>query len=127
MYRLQTPMLRRYWKKIGGILIEEFPAVPRGKDRGLRRIDGVIIRSKHKRLAKPGEVSLKGRHITIVQVESRRLGMYLMGQAYFSIALMKRFGPASIRSVALCEENDAVLGPLFERNPRCKVVVLRKP
>jgi hypothetical protein len=39
---------------------------------------------------------------------------------------MKRFEPASVQSVALCEIDDAVLRPLFERHPNCRVVVLDK-
>lgn len=49
--------------------------------------------------------------------------MYLMGQAVFSAELMKRFKPRSIRSVALCEKNDALLGPLLERFPSVEVVL----
>ena len=40
--------------------------------------------------------------------------MYLMGQALFSRELMKPFGPASIRTVALCAKDDSVLRPLAE-------------
>ncbi len=83
-------MLRRYWEKIGGILIEEFPAVRKAADRAPRSIDGVIIRSQQRRIAEPGEVSLRGEHITVVQVKTGRLGMYLMGQALFSIDLTDR-------------------------------------
>jgi hypothetical protein len=41
--------------------------------------------------------------------------MYLMGQALFSRELMKRFTPASIRTVALCGKDDSVLRPLAEQ------------
>ena len=117
-------MLRRYWKKIGGILIEEFLAVRKAADQGPRYIDGVLIRSRQTRIAKPGEVRLRGKHITVVQVKTGRLGMYLMGQALFSIDLMRAFEPASVDSVALCEQSDAVLQPLFERHPNCRVVTM---
>lgn len=125
-YTIQTPLLHRYWRQVGGILIEEFPAVLKGPNQERRRIDGIIIRSKRRAIAKPGEVALKGRHIIVIQCEGGRLGMYLMGQAFFSAPLMKKFKPASVRAVALCEESDAVLGPLFERYRNCKVVVLSK-
>ncbi len=118
-------MLRRYWEKIGGILIEEFLAVRKAADRAPRYIDGIIIRSQQRRIAEPGEViSLRGEHITVVQVKTGRLGMYLMGQALFSIDLMRAFEPASVESVALCEQSDAVLQPLFERHPNCRVVTM---
>jgi len=62
-----------------------------------------------KRIAKKGDVSLEGKHIVVVQAKAKRLGMYLMGQALFSAVLMKKFKPASIRSVALCAITDSVL------------------
>jgi hypothetical protein len=120
----ETPILRRYWEKVGGILIEEFPAIRKAADRGARYIDGIIIRSSERRIAVHNQVSLHGEHITIVQVKIGRLGMYLMGQALFSIDLMRPFEPASIESIALCEHDDAVLRPLFERHPNCRVVTL---
>jgi hypothetical protein len=49
--------------------------------------------------------------------------MYLMGQAFFSVELMKRFNPKSIKSVAVCEKYDAVLGPLIEKYPGIEVVL----
>jgi hypothetical protein len=30
MSKLETPMTRRYWKRVGGTLLEEFLVVPRG-------------------------------------------------------------------------------------------------
>jgi hypothetical protein len=41
--------------------------------------------------------------------------MSLMGQAVFSRELMNPFMPASIRTVALCGRDDALLRPLAER------------
>jgi len=120
----ETPLLRRYWEKVGGILIEEFPAVRRSSDRGPRFIDGVIIRSPERRAVAYDEVSLRGEHITVVQVKRGRLRMSLMGQALFSIDLVRPFEPASVQSVALCEMDDTILRPLFERHPHCRVVTL---
>jgi hypothetical protein len=40
--------------------------------------------------------------------------MYLMGQALFSRDLMRPFLPRSIRTVALCNQDDSVLRPLAE-------------
>jgi hypothetical protein len=45
-----------------------------------------------------------------------RMGMYLMGQAVFSNAKMKRFNkPRSIKSIALCIKDDVVLRPMLEK------------
>lgn len=52
-----------------------------------------------------------------------RLGMYLMGQAFFSAQLIQRFHPRSVVSVALCLQDDAVLRPLFEHYAGMRVVV----
>jgi len=52
------------------------------------------------------------------------MGMYLMGQTFFSAELVRRFRPASIRSIALCTADDSVLRPLLERYPGIEVIVL---
>ena len=45
-----------------------------------------------------------------------RLGMYLLGQAFFSRELIdNRLKPKSVRTVALCALDDAVLRPIAER------------
>jgi hypothetical protein len=62
--------------------------------------------------------------VIVVQAKASRLGMYLMGQALFSAELIRRFRPASVRSVALCTADDAVLRPLLEPYPHVEVVVM---
>ena len=110
----ETPLLHRYWRKIGGTLVEEFRAVNRSKTHGERRIDGIIIKNEDFAIKKQSEVSIQGKDIIVVQVKTGRLGMYLMGQALFSKRLMERFRPRTIQSVALCETNDDILAPYFE-------------
>jgi hypothetical protein len=110
----ETPMLRRYWDRVGGTLAEEFTAVPRSAGAAPRRIDGVIVLGGEHRVAAPCELDVAGRDIIVVQVKRPRLGMSLMGQAPLR-ELMKPFMPASIRTVALCGRGDAVLRPLAER------------
>ena len=114
MSKLETPMIRRYWKRTGGTLIEEFLAVPRKRGQGCRVIDAIIVLGCPAKIAEKSEMDLAGRDIIVVQAKARRLGMPLMGQAVFSVELMKPFKPASIRSVALCTETDAVLEPLLK-------------
>jgi hypothetical protein len=41
MSKLETPLTRKYWKRMGGTLIEEFPVVKRSKTAAPRWIDGV--------------------------------------------------------------------------------------
>ena len=123
MSKLETPMTRWYWKQVGGTLIEEFRAVDRSRSCGARLLDGVILKEGEFRLARQSEASVEGQDIIVVQTDAGRLGMYVMGQAFFSAQLMQRFKPRSVVSVALVAEDDDVLRPLFERYPRMHVVV----
>jgi len=68
-------------------------------------------------------VTLEGQDVIVVQAKAERLGMYLMGQAVFSAELVKRFQPASIRSVALCSRDDSELRPLLAAFPLVEVVI----
>ena len=45
MSKYETPLTRRYWKEIGGTLIEEFEAVPLRRDpyQARRNIDSVVV------------------------------------------------------------------------------------
>jgi hypothetical protein len=52
--------------------------------------------------------------------------MYLMGQAFFSVHLVRRLGVASVRTVALCTDYDEVLGPIA-RDHGIEVVKMPKP
>jgi hypothetical protein len=120
MSKHETPMTRRYWKRVGGTLLEEYLVVPpRRPDVGRRLIDAVIVEDGEDRIASPGEaagLSLDGHDIVIVQTKALRLGMYLLGQAFFSRELIRdRFTPRSVRTVALCAIDDAVLHPIAKR------------
>jgi hypothetical protein len=108
-------MTRWYWQQVGGTLIEEFCAVRRGQDCSNRVIDGVIIKGEEFRIARKAEIDISGKDIVVVQTKASRLGMSLMGQAFFSAQLLKRFEPRSIESVALVAKDDAVLRLLFEQ------------
>src|SRR5438477_12263047 len=101
MSKRETPMTRWYWQQVGGTLIEEFCAVPRGADCSNRLIDAVIVKGGECRIVRQSEIDIKGKDVVIVQAKAGRLGMYLMGQAFFSAQLLKRFEPRSIESVAL--------------------------
>ena len=81
---------------------------------GARLVDAVILPSREKRIARWSDVRLEGEDIIVVQTKASRLGMYLLGQAVFSAELAKRFNPKSIRSVAICSQDDSVLRPLAD-------------
>ena len=113
-----------FWHQVGGLLIEEFVAVRRTASQGQRLIDAVIVLGEKKRRLKRGaEFDLAGRDVIAVQSKHRRLGMPVAGQTLFSKELLKRFKPRSIRSVAVCTADDAVLRPLLERHKGCEVWV----
>jgi hypothetical protein len=112
MSKRETPLTRRYWKKVGGTLMEEFMAVPLAPDQGRRLIDGVIIEGGLTLIASGNSVSIKGKNIIAIQTKATRLSMTLLGQAILSAQLLKRFRPANVRSVAICTRGDAVLEPL---------------
>lgn len=110
--------------EVGGLLIEEFVAVRRTARLGQRLIDAVIVLGEMKRRLKRGaEFDLAGRDVIAVQSKHRRPGMTVAGQTLFSKELLKRFKPRSIRSVAVCTADDAVLRPLLERHKGCEVRV----
>ena len=112
MSKRETPLTRKYWQSIGGTLIEEFPAVTRGDSNSRRLLDGVVILGGENRIAKASEVDIRGKDIVVIQTKVNRLGMYLMGQAFFSRELMKTFKPKSIKTVAICGKDDTVMRDL---------------
>ena len=123
MSKHETPMTRWYWQQVGGTLIEEFVAVEGTSQCGRRVLDGLVVVDGEFRIAQQTEVSLAGQDVIVIQTKASRLGMYLMGQAFFSAQLIHRFHPRSVVSVALCRQDDAVLRPLFEQYTDMKVVV----
>jgi len=126
MSESERQLIKQYWQEVGGTLILEYPAVEEGENHGRRRIDGVIIKNEaFEQLDPYSTVPIEDKDIISVQCKTNRLGMYLMGQAYFSMHLLKRHNPASIHSIALCGEYDDVLGPIFNSYPNCEVVVIK--
>jgi hypothetical protein len=127
MSRHETPMVLKYWEGVGGTLIEEFSMVRPSASCGPRYADAVILPNRETRRVGPGEragISLEGEDVIVVQAKASRLGMYLMGQALFSAELVRRFEPASVRSVALCTADDSALRPLLTPYPHVEVVVM---
>ncbi len=127
MSKHETPMTRWYWRQVGGTLIEEFVVVEGTSTCGRRVLDGVVIKDGELRIAPQSEISLEGKDIIVIQTKASRLGMYLMGQAFFSAQLIQRFKPRSVVSVALCSQADAALRPLFEQYPNMRVVICPRP
>ncbi len=124
MGKLEVPMTLWFWQMLGGLLIEESLALRRTANQGQRLINAVIVLGdKKRRLTRGAEFDLAGRDVIAVQSKHRRLGMTVAGQTLFSKELLKRFKPRSIRSVAVCTADDAVVRPLLERSKGCEVRV----
>jgi len=124
-------MVRHYWggrdgsQGIGGTLIEEFVMARPSLSASIRRADGLIILDGERRIALPSEgLSPEGRDVVVIQAKAHPLGMYLLGQAVFSLALIRRFHPRSAKSVALCTRDDSSLRPLLADFPDIEVVVM---
>jgi hypothetical protein len=124
MSKLETPMIVEFWESVGGTLVTEFQAVPRSAGVGRRLLDAVILPGLPKERAHWRDVNLEDQDVVAVQAKAHRLGMYLMGQAIFSVELLRRFRPKSIRSVILCSADDSVLRPLLTPYPQVDVVVV---
>jgi hypothetical protein len=127
MSKHETPMTLWYWEKVGGILIEEFMVVPKSSGACRRLVDGIIIKStKKERMPIGSRPSLEGKDVIVIQAKNAKLGMNLMGQTLFSRELVMKFKPRSVISIALCSQNDEVLGPMLEAHDGCKVVICPK-
>lgn len=103
---------RKYWKSIGGLLIEEFLATKHTKTIVKRFIDGVIVLNEESRIFDGTFYNLEGKDIILIQTKHNRIGMSLLGQAFFSQFLIAKHKPKSIKNVAICSEYDEVMGQL---------------
>jgi hypothetical protein len=113
--KLEDPMTLRYWDRVGGTLVLEFPVVRSEPGVGRRVLDALIIPSGERRQAHYREVKVRDKDVIVVQTKAHRLGMYLMGQAFFSADLIKDHGPRSVGTVAICTASDARLQDLCDR------------
>jgi len=121
--KLETLLTRWYWEKIGGLLIEEFPVVRDAPGQGKRFLDGLIVLGEPTSRTTTMDFDIRGRDVIVIQTKAKRLGMYLMGQCLFSRDIALSLGVKSVRSVAICTQDDAVLRPLIEAHEGCEVVV----
>jgi hypothetical protein len=84
MSKHETPLTRAFWESVGGTLVEEYLVVKPSKGNARRLIDGVIILGEKKEILKSNQVSVAGKDVIAIQAKASRLGMYLLGQAFFS-------------------------------------------
>jgi hypothetical protein len=114
-------------ERVGGTVIEEFQskAMPCADRDGPTRS---LCQTAGRCRMPPGAlaVKLEGKDVIVVQAKKIRLRMCVMGLAVFSAELIKRFGPRSVKSIILCEKDDAVMRPLLSGFPNAEVVVMRE-
>jgi len=112
----ETWRTRLFWEETGGLLIEEFIAVEGNQKQGKRLMDGLIVLGESKLLYPGNKYDIKGKDVIVIQTKKGRLGMYLLGQAFFSKLLIQKLSPRSVRTVAICGKNDSVLGELAKQH-----------
>ena len=112
MSKHETWRTRMYWESVGGLLIEEFIAVSGTKHQGRRPVDGLIVLGEDKALSSDTTYDIAGKDVIVIQTKQSRLGMYLLGQAYFSKVLIQKLGARSVKSVAICGRGDTVMEQL---------------
>ena len=98
-------LAKGWWNLDRGIL-----AGRGSRSSGIRLLDGVIVKNGPFVIARQSDVVLKDQDIIVVQAKASRLGMYLMGQAFFSAQLMRAFEPRSVESVALVLRDEKSCG-----------------
>ena len=125
MSQKETWRTRKYWSKTGGLLIEEFLAVNGSKTAGRRPLDGIIVLNEESGIHHGNFYDIEGKDVIIIQTKSGRIGMYLLGQAYFSQFLVRKYNPRSIKSIAICGKYDDVIGELAKEHG-IEVVVIKE-
>ena len=71
---------------------------------------------KKKAIHSGNKFDLKGKDVIVIQTKKGRIGMNLLGQAYFSKLLIKKHSPRSIKTVAICGRNDKVMAEFAEKH-----------
>ncbi len=112
MSKHETWRTRQYWQTVGGLLIEEFVSVNASELNAKRPIDGLIVLNEPTAIHTNSFFDIKDKDVVIIQCKSTRLGMYLLGQIYFSQFLIQKHQPRSIRLVAICGKSDSIMEEL---------------
>lgn len=126
MSKHETWRTRMYWESVGGLLIEEFIAVKGNMEQGTRPVDGLIVLGEETKIHEGNTYDLAGKDVIVMQTKRGRLGMYLLGQAYFSKFLIEKHNPKSVNSVAICGRNDKVMQELANEHGVEIVVIEEK-
>ena len=123
MSKHETWRTRKYWENVGGVLIEEFVAINGTQNQGRRLIDGVFVLNEKKSIYSGNKYNLEGKDVIVIQTKTSRIGMNLLGQAYFSRLLIQMHNPKSVKSVAICSRNDVIMERLAKKH-NVEIVVI---
>jgi hypothetical protein len=126
MSKHETWRTRKYWQSVGGLLIEEFIAVKGTKEQGVRSVDGLIVLGEETKIYEGNTYDITGKDVIVIQTKKQRIGMYLLGQAYFSKLLIEKHNPKSVKSVAICGKNDTVMQELADKHYLEVIVITEK-
>ena len=127
MSKHETPLTLAYWEKVKGTLIEEYPIVRRSKECSPRWIDGLIIKdNKFEKLIayEDNGIDLEGKDLISIQTQKGRIGMYHLGQAFFTMKLLELKNPKNIQSIAICTKSDSYMEKIIQDIPNLHIVVI---
>lgn len=99
--------IRKYWEKVGGLLIEDYQIKPKKKNTTRRVIDAIIVLGEEHRIWTEGSYNFTGKDIIIVQLKKEHQGMQFLGRAFSSRENMMLHQPRTLRTVAICHKHDA--------------------
>lgn len=106
MSSYQSKRIRKYWKQVGGLLIEEFQAIPKKKSAEKQVIEGIIVLGEETRRQRGGIYDFTGKDIIVIHTKKDQVGMQSLGQAFQSREVMMRYQPRSIKTVTICSKPD---------------------
>jgi hypothetical protein len=112
-----------YWHTTRGTLILDYPLIDGSETSAPYAVPAIILPKGQFRQLQGERVSLEGEDVIVLHSRKGRVGMAIMGRALFSAQLtMERYKPKSVRSIALCDASDSVLGPLLAPFPHVEVL-----
>lgn len=127
MSKHETPLTLAYWKKVKGTLIEEYPIVKKSKECSARWIDGLIIKNgefKQLKSHSDNNLNLEGKDLISIQTQIGRVGMYHLGQGFFTMKLLELLNPKSIESIVICNKTDSYMEKVIEDIPNLRIQVI---
>jgi hypothetical protein len=96
------------------------------KEQGVRSVDGLIVLGEETKIYEGNTYDITGKDVIVIQTKKQRIGMYLLGQAYFSKLLIEKHNPKSVKSVAICGKNDTVMQELADKHYLEVIVITEK-